>query len=392
MDYYSITTSAVEWKAAICLCGSTACRGSFLHYATQHDLQQVLTLNCGPLWRYASLLRACAGIPLSKQDGAVLERHGRYRCNDIALKHCSFTGVVLVVRFTGMKNAAFGKHHFHWVKKYAADNLRFVEFERKALPCALMRTKDNNSKSLYTYSAADMDARSVMEQRIQSMVCCFSMVGQVLLGNATAVGRDASSYSDPAASSSAERESTPLVPFPPARAVREVWQRMQVIPALLEEHLVPAVKAQWESALQSYLNKQELVASHRLKENSSPSRSNQQDPGSPHLLLPPKKKRHMGSSPEKMQQLKKSANVEAVNRALCKLKEIFKLEPMAMSKLKEAILSVRKVLIGIMHVSTPQARVSQLVDVLLFWAHTSNFSTVRSFQSMESQPVQVCAR
>jgi hypothetical protein len=83
MDYYSITTSAVEWKAAICLCGSTACRGSFLHYATQHDLQQVLTLNCGPLWRYASLLRACAGIPLSKQDGAVLERHGTYRCNDI---------------------------------------------------------------------------------------------------------------------------------------------------------------------------------------------------------------------------------------------------------------------------------------------------------------------
>jgi len=299
-----------------------------------------------------------------------------------ALKHCSFTGVVLVVRFTGMKNAAFGKHHFHWVKKYAADNLRFVEFERKALPCALMRTKDNNSKSLYTYSAADMDARSVMEQRIQSMVCCFSMVGQVLLGNATAVGRDASS--------SAETASTPLVPFSPARAVREVWQRMQVIPALLEEHLVPVVKAQWESALQSYLNKQELVASHRLKENSSPSRTNQQDPGSP--LLPPKKKRHMGSSPEKMQQLKKSANVEAVNRALCELKEIFKLEPTAMSKLREAILSIRKVLIGIMHVSTPQARVSQLVDVLLFWAHTSNFSTVRSFQSMESQPVQVCAR
>jgi len=88
MDYYSIMTSAVEWKAAICLCGSTACRGSFLHYATQHDLQQVLTLNCGPLWRYASLLRACAGIPLSKQDRAVLDRHGTYRCNDI---HCTKT-------------------------------------------------------------------------------------------------------------------------------------------------------------------------------------------------------------------------------------------------------------------------------------------------------------
>lgn len=322
--------------------------------------------------------------------------------------------------FIGMKNAAFGKHHFHWVKKYAADNLRFVEFERKALPCALMRTKANNSKSLYTYSAADMDARSVMEQRIQSMVCCFSMVEQVLLmtmtggGNTTAVGRDrdtaALDSEDPplptvsSVSSMSDSTSTPLVPFPPARAVQEVWQRLQVIPALLEKHLVPAVKAQWESALQSYLHKQELVASHRMKENSSPPppprSSNQQEHGSPQLLKEEvkkkkeKRRRPMGSSPEKMQQLKKSANVEAVNRALCELREIFKTHepPSAMSKLKEAILSIRRVLIGIMHVSTPQARVSQLVDVLLFWAHTSNFSTVRTFQSMESQPVQVCAR
>jgi len=148
-----------------------------------------------------------------------------------------------------MKNAAFGKHQFHWVKKYAADNLRFVEFERKALPCALMRTKDSNSKSLYTYSAADMDARSVMEQRIQSMVCCFSMVEQVLMGNA--VGRNATDPDQPSPVDSAD---TPLVPFIPAQAVREVWQRLQVIPSLLEEHLVPAVKAQWEAALQSYLN------------------------------------------------------------------------------------------------------------------------------------------
>ena len=52
MDYYSITTSDIEWRAAICLCGQSTCRGSFLHYATQDDLQQVLNQNCGPLWRY----------------------------------------------------------------------------------------------------------------------------------------------------------------------------------------------------------------------------------------------------------------------------------------------------------------------------------------------------
>jgi hypothetical protein len=49
--------SDVEWRAAICLCGKSSCRGSFLHYATQDDLQQVLNLNCGPLYRYALLLK-----------------------------------------------------------------------------------------------------------------------------------------------------------------------------------------------------------------------------------------------------------------------------------------------------------------------------------------------
>ena len=41
MDYSALTTSDIEWRAAICLCGSSLCRGSFLHYATQDDLQQV---------------------------------------------------------------------------------------------------------------------------------------------------------------------------------------------------------------------------------------------------------------------------------------------------------------------------------------------------------------
>jgi hypothetical protein len=41
MDYNSITTSDVEWRAAVCLCGMSSCRGSFLSFSTQDDLQQV---------------------------------------------------------------------------------------------------------------------------------------------------------------------------------------------------------------------------------------------------------------------------------------------------------------------------------------------------------------
>lgn len=154
MDYYSITTSDIEWRAAVCLCGMTTCRGSFLHYATQDDLQQVLNQNCGPVWRYASLLHACSSRPLKPADVAVLERHG-------------------------IKAASLGSNPPKWMLKYIADNLKFVEFERKALPCALLRKKDG-SASMYSYSAADLDARSVMEQRIQSMICCVSMIRRVI--------------------------------------------------------------------------------------------------------------------------------------------------------------------------------------------------------------------
>ena len=168
MDYFSVTTSDIEWRASVCLCGMTSCRGSFLHYATQDDLQQVLNQNCGPLWRYSSLLRSCAmnisannTNKLHISDVSVLDRHG-------------------------MKQAAFGLNPSLWIQKYIADNLKFIEFERKALPCALLRTKtkskEKNDENIveYTYSEADMEARTIMEQRIQSLVACISMVNCVL--------------------------------------------------------------------------------------------------------------------------------------------------------------------------------------------------------------------
>ena len=202
MDYYSITTSETEWRAAICLCGMTTCRGSFLHFATQDDLQQVLSTNCGILWRYNSLLRACSGKPVSDIDRDSLKRHG-------------------------MGSAALGIDPPDWILKYVAETLRFVEFERKALPCALLRPK-NGSPSPYTYSAADMDARSVMEQRLQSLVCCCSMISQVL-----------TSQPSPDASKNIV-ESThnyPLKPLPVLEAVNNVWELMGGIPELLRTHL-----------------------------------------------------------------------------------------------------------------------------------------------------------
>lgn len=202
-DYYSITTSDVEWRAAVCLCGMTSCRGSFLAYATQEDLQQVLNQNFGPVSRYASLLRACADKKPTAEDTLTLSRHG-------------------------IKQAILGATPPNWMTKYAADILRFVEFERKALPCALLRPR-NGVSTEYTFSGADMDARCVMEQRIQSMVCCFSMIHRVLLGQPRATAGEATGHGG---------DRKPLQPIPPRQVMTLLWARLSTVPRLLETHLL----------------------------------------------------------------------------------------------------------------------------------------------------------
>lgn len=152
-DYHCITNSEVEWAAAICLCGMSDCRGSFLYYAAEEDLQQILEKNCGPLWRFAALLRSCSEQPLTPSDKEILDRHG-------------------------MKSAALSKNPATWIKKFVAYNLRFVEFERQALPMKLLRPKEGKDSD-YDYETADQVARNVMEQRLQSLTCCFSMVNRV---------------------------------------------------------------------------------------------------------------------------------------------------------------------------------------------------------------------
>jgi hypothetical protein len=173
----------------------SSCRGSFLHYATQDDLQQVLNQNCGPLWRYASLLRACSSLPPTVQDFAVLDRHG-------------------------IRKSALGASPPNWMIKYMSDALRFVEYERKALPCALLRSKDG-SPSQYTFSSADMDARCVMEQRMQSLVCCCSMVFKVL-----------------SSQSNSSDDARPLKMHTTNEVLSEIWDRLCCIPNLMHSHLL----------------------------------------------------------------------------------------------------------------------------------------------------------
>lgn len=302
MDYYSITNSDLEWRAAICLCGMSSCRGSFLHYATQDDLQQVLNLNCGPLWRYASLLRACSDLPIASRDMTVLSHHG-------------------------VSNSVLGHHPPTWMQKYAIDILRFIEFERKALPCALLRSKDG-SPTGYTYSSADMDARCVMEQRIQSMVCCFSMVDRVASKQKNGQFKNAK----------------PLVACSISEAVHEVWERMRTIPRLIEQHLV------------------------------NPIRSSEQS--------------NNGTAATNKGGLKLSDILPVLEEIETRLKE----EPKGIMSLREACLQIKNKLKLIETASTAKARLGQLADVVLLWAYTTNFSYPQEFDEIVSDPITVNAR
>lgn len=356
MDYYSITTSETEWRAAICLCGHATCRGSFLHYATQDDLQQVLDQNCGPLWRYASLLRACTPLPLKQEDTDILLRHGM--------------GVI-----------AMGSAPPLWMSKYAADNLRFVEYERKALPCALLRSK-NGHKSNYVgaFTEADLDARSVMEQRIQSMVCCFSMIDTVLaqLNNTTMAGKN------------------PLEMYSSLHALDKVWNKMLVIPGLLEEFvlnplLVGTVNG---SVANGSASKGGRKRGPKPKGTTSAATGPAPAPAPVTTAFtapestPPAVEFALPSVEESIKSDSAVATseptlppaptgpsaAEQAARAIDAATDLLKRKPSTMLELREICKQLRSVMQGIEHLSNSKARLGQLADVLALWANTFNYS------------------
>eukprot|EP01035_Chromulina_nebulosa_P017573 gene17573-23141_t len=308
MDYYSITTSDVEWRAAICLCGMSSCRGSFLHYATQDDLQQVLNQSCGPLWRYASLLRACSNRPLHQTEKSVLSRHG-------------------------FKSSVFDEQPIDWLVKYTADNLKFIEFERTALPCTLMRSKQGES-SKYTYTLADLDARSVMEQRIQSMVCCISMVNRVLKHQ-----------------SINENITTPLRLPHVSETSSLIWNMLKSIPGLLTDY---------------------LITPREMKGKLSSESKSEYDTIQSNMI----------TDPPSILRIKLTIDNISVALETC---------PKNLTETRSICLKVKSYIKEIEEFSTSTARLQLLNDLLILWAYTTNFSIPQEYNIVTSEEVTVVA-
>lgn len=155
IDYNSVTTSEEEYRSAVCLCGSAQCRGSFLHFSGAKAFPLILERVSGVL-PFRNLLKATSPHPLSEEEREVLRLHG-------------------------LGESVLGEECPMWLQKFAAVQLQYVEFERRKLPLELMRMPaDQLAGYSYTRTTADNEARSVMEQRVQSLVTILDSVRHVL--------------------------------------------------------------------------------------------------------------------------------------------------------------------------------------------------------------------
>ncbi len=157
IDYSGVTTSETEFCKAVCLCGTSLCRGSFLRFSGAQSLGVVLH-RFGPLMTFQNLLHSTkhASRGLSEADSSLLEIHG-------------------------FKTSALGDKCPVWLQCFVATQLAYIEFERRKLPIALMcMNSDELDGYSYTHDSADTEARSVMELRVQSLVTVLGVVRNVL--------------------------------------------------------------------------------------------------------------------------------------------------------------------------------------------------------------------
>lgn len=134
-DYHAVTESLNEYRSAVCLCGNGKCRGSFLHFATADCYQQVLNRNSPIASRFSNLVKSSMKQVMSDDDKRVLRTHGFHtaafgaisvnrRVDDLS------TGDIAMLDSIDLVPV--------WLRTYIADTLRYIEYERRALPISLI--------------------------------------------------------------------------------------------------------------------------------------------------------------------------------------------------------------------------------------------------------------
>lgn len=134
-DYNAVTESLIEYRSAVCLCGNGKCRGSFLHFATADCYQRVLDRNAPIAVRFASLAKGCLKEIMSDEDERALQNHGFATAAFGAIsvnRHNASGSEAGKALMDSMENVPV------WLRTYVADTLRYIEYERRALPISLI--------------------------------------------------------------------------------------------------------------------------------------------------------------------------------------------------------------------------------------------------------------
>eukprot|EP00546_Thalassionema_frauenfeldii_P020804 CAMPEP_0178898030 /NCGR_PEP_ID=MMETSP0786-20121207/2095_1 /TAXON_ID=186022 /ORGANISM="Thalassionema frauenfeldii, Strain CCMP 1798" /LENGTH=2308 /DNA_ID=CAMNT_0020568685 /DNA_START=106 /DNA_END=7032 /DNA_ORIENTATION=- len=141
-DYNAVTESLEEYRSAICLCGYNKCRGSFLHFATADCYQSVLNRNSPIAVRFANLVKGCNKKVMAEEDEKTLSTHGfgTAAFGAVSFSRNSPLPTATSSPLDGIENVPV------WLRTYVCDVLRYIEYERRALPIALLCDDLNNNE------------------------------------------------------------------------------------------------------------------------------------------------------------------------------------------------------------------------------------------------------
>lgn len=157
---------------------------------------------------------------------------------------------------------------------------------------------------------------------MQSMVCCISLVHQVMKQQPDDL-----------------QNSYPLVAYSPAEAVVKVWAKLLVLPKLLVKHL----------------EKPSLSAASELEAAIITS----------HDFTSPVGETEESAAEENEKDLVKNAkvnNLKKISKAISDIQELLREEPKSLAVVRQICLSIREKIISIESLSTAKARYSIVID------------------------------
>jgi len=133
-DYNAVTESLNEYRSAVCLCGHGRCRGSFLHFATADCYQEVLNRNLPIAVRFSNIIKGCTKQVMSEADEELLASHGfgTAAFGAVSFKRTVADSNCRQRKLDSMENVPI------WLRTYVADTIRYIEYERRALPVMLL--------------------------------------------------------------------------------------------------------------------------------------------------------------------------------------------------------------------------------------------------------------